>query len=90
MSRPRPSRPPPKTPQGDSTVWYPADPLTIRNFSAVCWLTGRDLFERLGGDVPVGLAMNAVGAHPIESWLGPDQLGACGLHWFNNGTNGTM
>ena len=35
----------------DSTVWYPADPLTIRNFSAVCWLSGRDLYHRLGGEV---------------------------------------
>ena len=62
------------TPRPDSTIWYPVDSTTIRNFSAVCWLSGRDLFERFGGEVPVGLAMNAVGAHPIESWLGPDQV----------------
>ena len=30
--------------------------------------------------------MNAVGAHPIESWLGPDQLEACGIQTFNHGT----
>ena len=52
----------------------------------MCWLSGRDLFERFGGEVPVGLAMNAVGAHPIESWLGPDQLEACGIQTFNHGT----
>ena len=51
----------------------------------MCWLSGRDLFERFGGKVPVGLAMNAVGAHPIESWLGPDQLEACGIQTFNHG-----
>ena len=44
------------------------------------------MFERFGGEVPVGLAMNAVGAHPIESWLGPDQLEACGIQTFNHGT----
>ena len=52
----------------------------------MCWLSGRDLFERFGGEVPVGLAMNAVGAHPIESWLGPDQLEACGIQTYNHGT----
>ena len=73
-----------------STTWYPVTPLYIKNFSAVCWLTGRDLFERLGGEVPVGLVVSSMGAHPIESWLGPDQLEACGIQTYNNGTNGTM
>ena len=30
------------------------------------------------------------GAHPIESWLGPEQLAACGLQSFNNGVNGSL
>eukprot|EP01048_Picozoa_sp_COSAG05_P019321 COSAG05_NODE_2996_length_2424_cov_2.078280_2_plen_574_part_00 len=77
-------------PQSDSTVWYPVTTTNIRNFSAVCWLTGRDLFERLGGEVPVGLAVSSMGAHPIESWLGPDQLEACGIRSYNHGQNGTM
>lgn len=61
----------------DSTVWYPVTPESIKNFSAVCWYTGRTLFDTLGGEVPVGLAMNAVGGHAVESWLGPRQLEAC-------------
>ena len=77
-------------PQMDSTIWYPVTTTNIRNFSAVCWLTGRDLFERLGGDVPVGLAVSSMGAHPIESWLGPNQLEACGIQTYNHGLNGTM
>lgn len=69
----------------NSTVWYAVDPITIKNFSAVCWLSGRILFDSLNPqgskaqEVPVGLAMNAIGAHPVESWLGPDQLAACGI-----------
>ena len=60
-------------------AWYAVDPVSIRNFSAVCWLTGRDLFTSLGEAVPVGLLLSAMGAHPIESWLGPEQLASCGV-----------
>jgi len=31
----------------------------------------------MGEAIPVGLIMNAVGAHPIEHWLGPEQIRAC-------------
>ena len=54
------------TPSND-TIWYLIDSRTIRNLSAVGWLTGQDLYNRLSGEVPIGLAMNAIGAHPIES-----------------------
>ena len=60
-------------------AWYAVDPISIRNYSAVCWLTGRDLFTSLGETVPVGLILSAIGAHPIESWLGPEQLARCGV-----------
>jgi sialate O-acetylesterase len=63
----------------DSSIWFPVTPTTIQNFSSVCWLTGRDLFDAMGGTVPVGIAMNAVGAHPIEAWMGPNELKACGI-----------
>jgi hypothetical protein len=63
----------------DSTTWFSVNPISIHNFSSVCWLTGRNLFDSMGGEVPVGLAMNAVGAHPIEAWMGPDQLEKCGI-----------
>lgn len=33
--------------------------------------TGKSLFERLGGTVPVGLLVVAVGGSPIEYWLPP-------------------
>jgi hypothetical protein len=47
-------------PQLDSTTWYPVTPTYIKNFSAVCWLTGRDLFDSMGGVVPVGLVVNSM------------------------------
>ena len=64
-------------------AWFTVDPVSIRNFSAVCWYTGRDLFDSLfasvGQPVPVGLILSAIGAHPIESWLGPKELASCGV-----------
>ena len=62
-----------------TTTRYAVNPITIRNFSALCWLSGRDFYEHMGGAVPVALAMNAVGAHPIESWLSAEALAACGV-----------
>merc|ERR1712176_1673877 len=37
----------------NSTTWYSVTPESIRTFSALCWLTGRDLFNYLKGNVPV-------------------------------------
>jgi len=45
-------------------------------FSAVCWYTGKSLFEKLGGRTPVGLLQSSVGGSPIEYWLPP----ASGAH----------
>ena len=42
-------------------------------FSAVCWYTGKSLFEKLGSDTPVGLLQTSVGGSPIEYWLPPYQ-----------------
>jgi sialate O-acetylesterase len=42
---------------------------TLHGFSAVCWYTGKSLFEQLGGRTPVGLIAGSVGGSPIEFWL---------------------
>lgn len=61
----------------NATMWYDVTPISLPTFSAVCWYAGRDLWFHMGEKIPVGLIMNAVGAHPIEHWLGPDQIKAC-------------
>jgi hypothetical protein len=48
---------------------------TLTPFSGLCWLTGKAIFEALGGSVPVGLISNCVGGTPIETWLPPGVLG---------------
>lgn len=51
--------------------WATVDPKGLGKFSAVCWYSGKSLFERLGGDIPVGLMLAAVGGSPIEYWIPP-------------------
>ena len=46
-------------------------------FSAVCWLFGRELSDRLGASIPIGLINNNVGGTLIEKWLPPEDLAAC-------------
>ena len=40
-------------------------------FSAVCWLTGRDIHDALGGSVPIGLISSNWGGTPVESCESP-------------------
>ena len=37
-------------------------------FSATCWLTARNVAEKLGPSVPLGLVGSYVGGTPVESW----------------------
>jgi hypothetical protein len=57
-------------------VWMSAGPDTLAPFSAVCWYTGKSLFEKMGGTTPVGLMQTSVGGSPIEYWLPPSPAGA--------------
>lgn len=36
-------------------------------YSAVCWYTGKALFEKLGGDTPVGLLQTSVGGYVVRT-----------------------
>ena len=46
-------------------------------FSAVCWIFGREVFDALGGNVPIGLINNNWGGTALESWSTPESLQAC-------------
>ena len=50
---------------------------SFQEFSAVCWYTGRALFEKLQGKVPIGLVAAEVGGTPVEAWSGPDARKHC-------------
>jgi sialate O-acetylesterase len=63
-----------------STSWAEASPASVgqpQAFSAVCWYTGRSLYERLGGQVPIGLLKASVGGSPIEYWLSHASIATC-------------
>ncbi|XP_013395194.1 sialate O-acetylesterase [Lingula anatina] len=47
-------------------------------FSAVCWLYGRMLYDRL--KYPVGLIDTTWGGTPVEAWSSPDALRQCYGH----------
>lgn len=47
--------------------------------SAVCWLFGRYLYERLR--YPIGLIDSSWGGTPIEAWSSRRSLEACGVRW---------
>ena len=49
------------------------------HFSAVCWIFGREVFDALGGAVPIGLISNNWGGTPVESWTTPAALQACNV-----------
>jgi hypothetical protein len=82
-----------KGPHDDLTVlqnWSVANSLTVGGgwngsvsnasfsyFSAACWVQGRHLFDRLGGNVPLGLLTSAVGGTRVHCWSSPDALKAC-------------
>ena len=82
-----------KGPHADVTVlqnWSVANSLSVGGgwngsvsdaafsyFSAACWVQGRHLFDRLGGDVPLGLLTSAVGGTRVHCWSSADALKAC-------------
>jgi len=62
--------------------WTPASAASIgvgnwSEFSAVCWFFGRDLYDALGGSVPIGLISNNWGGTPVEAWSSPAALAKC-------------
>ena len=56
-------------------------------FSAICWLYGKALYERLG--YPIGLIDTTWGGTPIQSWMSPDALKTCGIKPLTEETSST-
>lgn len=60
------------------TTWRILDSdAECREWSAVCYFTARELFDKTG--VPVGMVNSAVGGSPIEAWMGEEILPDYGL-----------
>ena len=68
------------TPQADtpfSISWVAVNPDSISQFSALCYYFGRELFLRLGGQVPIGLIEADQGGTYIESFMPEMALAHC-------------
>ncbi|MBJ2173246.1 sialate O-acetylesterase [Aureibaculum sp. A20] len=60
------------TPQENTRgKWFVCSPETMKNFSSIAYLFGRELHKELG--IPVGLISNNWGGTPIETWI-PEQM----------------
>jgi sialate O-acetylesterase len=77
-----------KTPLDDlqtiEQAWSVADHTSVSDqgglhFSAVCWIFGREVFDALGGSVPIGLVSNNMGGTAIESWSTPETSTECNV-----------
>jgi len=78
-----------KTPLDDlqtiEQAWSVADRTSIGgrrrfgHFSAVCWIFGREVFDAIGGSVPIGLVSNNWGGTPDESWSTAETLKECNI-----------
>jgi sialate O-acetylesterase len=47
-------------------------------FSAVCWFFGKNVFDGLGGKVPIGLVSNNWPGTKVEQWTPPETTAHCG------------
>ena len=56
----------------------PGDQEALAQFSAVCFLYGRMLYDQL--EVPIGLVEAAWGGTSIETWMSEQARAACGLN----------
>jgi hypothetical protein len=76
-------------------AWEAANGTTLygrpfSTFSALCWFAGREAFLRLGGQVPVGLVVSAVGGTRVHNWSGPRALAQCNQSGAAPGTSSRL
>lgn len=66
-----------------SQNWTVASPASVAagnwtEFSATCWLAGRNVADALGGAVPIGLIASAWGGTRIRAWVDAAGCESCG------------
>jgi sialate O-acetylesterase len=62
----------------DQCVWTKLSPAAVANFSAVCYLTAKELVQRqIGQKYPIGLVFSAVGGTEVQQWMPKDALTDC-------------
>jgi sialate O-acetylesterase len=59
------------------SAWRPANASSVQYFSAIAWLTGRDVFLGLNATVPIGIVSACVSGSPIQEWVPPSVLSTC-------------
>ena len=57
--------------------WQVAGKYTITDFSALCWMYGRRLFDLY--KIPIGLISTNYGGTSVEAWSSPETLRKCGI-----------
>lgn len=62
--------------------WFVPTIREVGEFSAVCWLFGRYLYETL--KYPIGLVESCWGGTPVEAWSSSRALKQCGLEKSND------
>lgn len=54
--------------------WVKCNPESVKDFSAVAYYFGRDIYEKI--KVPVGLISSSKGGSPVEAWIDAETLEA--------------
>ncbi|XP_028275015.1 sialate O-acetylesterase [Parambassis ranga] len=62
--------------------WSVPTASVVAEFSAVCWLFGRYMYEKL--KYPIGLVQSCWGGTPVEAWSSSRALQRCGLEKYTD------
>ncbi len=58
----------------DADGWVLADPTTVKDFSAVGFLFGRELHQWMEQGVPIGLIQSTWGGTEVETWISKEAI----------------
>eukprot|EP00038_Savillea_parva_P031294 m.84665 g.84665 ORF g.84665 m.84665 type:complete len:592 (-) comp9603_c0_seq1:3750-5525(-) len=63
--------------QPPTIPWTAPTNATIPTFSATCWFVARNLYNELGGTVPIGVVQSASGGTAVRNWAPIEALAKC-------------